>query len=291
MPSPKESDLLFVYGVPMPSFSKSFAITTAAFFFCCFAILLFKLGYTRSINSMIHDPLLWLILVAMCGVPFVFMLVLAFPPMSWLARIEISNEGIRYFPRPILRWMGEPATKVQVGTDVQEILICQGTQDRYNGFSAHPCGYRIIIRSKGGHTQELKVATGDRLNVRQARVLSEGITTAIGAPVRFVRRAVSETGAPHEISWTPSPQGHNRDCRWRWSLAPSNLDDLYLRNNLEAMLEIRVFLLADDRRQLRGRIRGGFLADCQCSSWPVIASMYAKRRTAHVGALGVFQVL
>ena len=147
-------------------------------------------------------------LVAMFGSGLVFCLVLAFPPISWRARIEITREGIRYFPSPPLRWMGEPATEVRVGTDVREVLICQGSQDRFEGFfepraREYVWGYRIVLRSEGGQTRELKVATGDRLSLRQAEILSDGIAVAIGIPVRLIKREVSETGALREITWTP----------------------------------------------------------------------------------------
>ncbi len=214
MPSLVESDTAFVYGVPIPSVSRRIAIAFAAFFVCCFAFFPFKLGLDRSIYSIRNDPSLWLMLVAMFGSGFVFCLVLAFPPISWRARIEITREGIRYFPGPPLRWMGEPATEVRVGTDVREVLICQGSQDRFDGFfepraREYVWGYRIVLRSEGGQTRELKVATGDRLSLRQAEVLSDGIAAAIGIPVRLIKREVSETGALREITWTPVARSVN----------------------------------------------------------------------------------
>lgn len=214
MPSSVESDTAFVYGVPIPSVSRRIAIAFAAFFVCCFAFFPLKLGLDRSIDSIRNDPSLWLMLVTMFGSGFVFCFVLAFPPISWHARIEVTREGIRYFPRPPLRWIGEPATEVRVGTDVREVLICQGSQDRYEGFFAprareYVWGYRVVLRSEGGQTRELKVATGDRLGLRQAKVLSDGIAAAIGVPVRLVKREVSETGALREITWTPATRSVN----------------------------------------------------------------------------------
>lgn len=134
--------------------------------------------------------------------------------MSWRARIEITREDIRYFPMPPLRWMGEPTTEVRVGTDVREVLICQGSQDRCFGVfkpsaREYVWGYRIVLRSERGQTRELKVTTGDRLSLRQAKVLSDGIATAIGVPVRLVKREVSETGALREITWTPVTRSVN----------------------------------------------------------------------------------
>lgn len=187
------------------------------FYLCCFAFFPCKLGLTRSINLMTEDPLLWIIILAMSGSGFVFFLVLAFPPTSWRARIEFTHEKIRYFPKPPLRWIGEPTTEVRIGADVREIIICSGSQDHYDGSVGpsarqYPWGYRIVIRPESGHTQEIKVPTGDRLNARQAKQLADGIATAIGVPVRFVKRELSDTGEQREFDWTPIGPSMNLGC-------------------------------------------------------------------------------
>lgn len=209
MTSSVESGEPFVYCIPIPPVSRRTAVAAAELFLLLFCYLPFKLGLTRSINSMVDDPFLWLVIVAMFGSGIVFFLVLAFPPMNWRARIEITHNEIRYFPRPPLRWMGEPTTAMRLGTDIREVLICQGSQDRYVGaFESHareyPWGYRIVVRTEANQTQELKVSTGDRLNVRQAEVLSKGISRAIGVPVRLIKREPSDSGVMREVPWTPN---------------------------------------------------------------------------------------
>lgn len=214
MPIPVESGSAFVYSIPIPSVSRKIALSFATFFLLLFCYLPFKLGLTRSINSMVDDPFLWLIIVAMFGSGIAFFLVLAFPPINWRARIETTRDSIRYFPRPPLRWMGEPTAEIRVGMGIREVLICQGSQDRDDGaFGSrareYAWGYRIVVRSEENSTQEIKVSTGDRLNVRQAEVLSKGIARAVGVPVRFIKREPSDSGGVREVPWVPISRSVN----------------------------------------------------------------------------------
>lgn len=214
MPTSVESGPAFVYCIPIPSIARRIALSVATFFLLLFCLLPLKLGFARSINSMVDDPLLWLILIAMFGSVIALMVVLAFPPKSWRARIEIRRENIRYFPRPPMRWMGEPTAEVRIEKDAREILICQGSQDHYDGVfqpraREYPWGYRIVVRSDGGRVQELKISTGDRLNLRQSKLLSDGIAAATELPIHLVKRELSDTGTMREVAWTPIPRSMN----------------------------------------------------------------------------------
>jgi hypothetical protein len=209
MSSSIESVPKFVYSIPVPSVSRNIALTAATFFLCILASFPLELGLTQSIDSISDDPLLWLLLAAMLGSGAAFCLVLAFSPKNWRARIEFAREQIRYFPTPVLRLLGEPASEMPVTSDVREVFICQGRQDSFQSFffwtRPQECsyGFRIMVRSKDGHTRELRVSTADRMNARQAKALSDGIMAATGLPVRMIKREFSDTGALREVSWNP----------------------------------------------------------------------------------------
>jgi hypothetical protein len=210
MPDSLESDTSFVYVIPFPSVSRGIALAGAAFFVCIFAGFLLQFGF----NSIRSNPSLWLFLVATLGSGFIFFMVLGFPPKRWNGRIEITSGSIQYFPRLPLRWMGEPSTEIRVGTDAREVLVCQGSQDRSDKIfnpaaRKHMRGYRIVLRSEGGQTRELKIMTGDRLTRRQARILSDGMAAELGIPVRLVQREVLESGELREITWTPVSRSVN----------------------------------------------------------------------------------
>jgi hypothetical protein len=144
MPSPVDPLPNFAYPLPVPSVSRKIALTVATIFFCGFAYLPAKIGLPRTLESLSNDPFIWLLLAGIILGPGAFFLVLAFLPKSWRPRVEFSRGAIRYFPIPVLRWMGEPSSEIPVKSDVREIIICQGSRDsaRY--------GFRIMARAEGG---------------------------------------------------------------------------------------------------------------------------------------------
>jgi hypothetical protein len=205
MLSPAKSAQAFVYYIRVPSVSRRIALAALTFF-----SFLFALGLALSLIG--NEPLLGLILATFGGLIVLF-LVLAYPSKNRQDRIEFTREGVRHVPGATLRWMGEPASEVPITPDIHEVLICQGSQDSYDTYGSFflgtrppkfPWGFRILIRSKDGNTRELEISTGDRLDLRQATALSDGIVAAIGVPVRFVKRELSETGTASEIAWTPA---------------------------------------------------------------------------------------
>ncbi len=208
MASQTQSCGSLVYAIPTPSVSRGIALAVVAFFASCFLYFPIKLGPTQTLASMNDDPLLWVVLFAMFAPCSAFFLVLAFPPRSWGARIEIGQEFIRYIPIPVLRWIGEPPTDVPIDPQAQEILICRGSRDIYGGVlvtdqRAFALGFRLQVRSKGCRNRELTVRTGDRLTAHQAITLTEDIAAVTKLPVRLIKREVDSDGEMQELAWTP----------------------------------------------------------------------------------------
>ena len=198
MASSKQSGDKFIYLIPPPTLSRTIALMTVAFFLSCFLYLPYKLGIAKALNSLEQDPLLWLLLVGMVGFPIAFFLVLAFPPRSWHARLEIGREAIRLVPKPVLRWIGEPPSVLQIDEKTDEVLILCGFRDNLK------IGFRVLLRSRDGSQHDFKVESADRLSPHQALILSEGITCATGLPVKLIKREKAEGGELEEMPWAPA---------------------------------------------------------------------------------------
>lgn len=148
---------------------------------------------------------LWLWAAIMSAVILVFGVI---QPRRWRGRLEVRNLDLFLHPNPFMHQFGEPTSTVRIGPETSEILICRGSQDTYpwslSNRGNYPMGFRVLVRSSDGRDRELKVETGERLSPRQARILSEGITSATRLPVRFVRREGEANAEKKEIPWTPA---------------------------------------------------------------------------------------
>lgn len=194
--APRET---FVYFIPFPSVLPAFELAIASVVLLIFiGIPLGNLGLQRTLESIRNNTWLWLVMAAMCAPLIGLCLRFAFPPNSWLARLEFRQDGVRFVPRPVLRWIGEPTTDISLSPQPREILLCRGSQDRI------PYGYRLLIRWPEGRDRVIKLETGSRLNARQSGILINGITTATGHPVHLVQRQFAADGSYREIPWTPA---------------------------------------------------------------------------------------
>jgi hypothetical protein len=169
---------------------------------------LVDLGLTGKFESIRNNPSLWLVMAGMFAPLFAVLWLFAFPPQSWLARLEFDHNCIRLVPKPLLRWIGEPSTEIPLSPRTSEILVCRGSLDNsslgWSGAGNFPYGFRLLVRSLEGHDRELKVSTGDRLSVHQSKILADGITAATGLPVRLIQRKFATDGSYQVITWTPS---------------------------------------------------------------------------------------
>jgi len=192
----------FVYFVPFPALSRVIALVTPGF-------LISALIYITILGALERDPFLWLLMVGTLGIPIAPFLLLAFPPKSWHARLEVEHDSICLIPVPPLRWIGEPCTKISLGAHTREVLLCRGSSDNsfygWSGQGNFPYGFRLIVRSIDGHDSALKVP-GDRLSAGQSEVLTEGIAAATSLPVRLMQRNFSSDGSFKEVPWTAN--GH-----------------------------------------------------------------------------------
>jgi hypothetical protein len=143
------------------------------------------------------DPLFWLVLIAIFGPMVAFLGLLAFPPKSWLTRLEVTKDRLRLVPKPPLRWIGEPALEMHIDESCKEILVCRGSIDTV------PFGFRIGVTPGNDRRRELKIESGTRLSKQQATILVNGIGDATGLPVRLLQRESKAGGQTREVPWLP----------------------------------------------------------------------------------------
>ena len=193
----------FVYFVPLPPVSRNIALTFAAIILLMFAILPIRLGIKRTCESLQDDLLLWLLLLAVFAPCIGWMIRLAFPSRRSLARLEFGNKTIRFVPKRILRWIGEPSVEAPILPNLQEIVLCPGTREYpHNGFT-------VLLRQSNGTSHEVNVPTGSLLNARESEILTQGIGQTTGLPVRLVQRKRGRGGAIEETAWVPAARSPN----------------------------------------------------------------------------------
>lgn len=200
MPVTTQARVKFVYTIPFPFAVRALAAATAvALFAILFGIPLIDLGAARMVETFSSDSVVWAILGALDGSLIGFFMVLAFLPRSWRAGLEFGQDRVQLIPRPVLRWIDEPSSvDMAFGSRMQEIIICRGTRNN------SPFGFRVILRAVGVPDREFKVETGDDLNAREAKVLTDGIIAATGVPVRLIERNARKDGTVREGIWTPA---------------------------------------------------------------------------------------
>lgn len=202
-----KTDEGFKFFIPPASLSRAVALGYASI------VLLIVLAAPVLANKGYWNPVFFLLLLGIAPL-VIFFLILAFPPLSWLARLEVDRDRIRYIPVPPLRWIGESATMLSLTKKTREVLICQGSRDTYGGVFTtdkreFPYGFRLILRDSEGQDNELKIKTGNRLNPHQAQVLTTGIAATTGLLVRLVKREVRNDEAPQEAAWIPNSRSAN----------------------------------------------------------------------------------
>ena len=187
----------FVYSVPVPPLVVGIELTFAFIFFCAFLSIPYSWGLQRTLRSMHNDPLLWLALFTIFGLTIAVLSLLAFPPKSWLTRLEVKEDRMRLVPKLPLRWIGEPTLEIQIDKRCEEILVRRGSVDSI------PFGFRVCATMGNGQRRELKFESGARLSKQQAAVLVNGIVDATGLPVRLLQRETNDRGQPRESPWFP----------------------------------------------------------------------------------------
>lgn len=195
----------FVYYVPFPPLSRGIALAFALFFLCAFLYIPFAWGLQHSLQSMHDDPSLWLIFILLFGPGIAFFVVLAFPPKSWLSRLEVQHDRIRLVPKPPLRWIGEPTREIPIDEGCEQILVCHGSSDSI------PLGFRVCVVAGKGQRRVLQIASAMRLARQQATDLVDGIAKAIGLPVYLIQRIAKPGEAVQEVPWLPE----ERSMSWR----------------------------------------------------------------------------
>jgi hypothetical protein len=191
----------FIYFVPIPSSIQAFLLAFAAFLLTIFlGVPLHQLGLMGTIQSFSKDMGVWLVMAAMFLPVFAWFICLAYPPRSWLARLEFEPRCIRFVPKPPLRWIGEPTKVIPIEPSSDELLLCAGSVD------SSPYGFRVMVRGSSHHGYELKVQSGACLTARQAKVLSDGAAPATGVPLRLIKRELDDKNVLREVPWTPSQQ-------------------------------------------------------------------------------------
>jgi len=194
----------FIYFIPVPPSIQAFLLVFSAFLMMIFfGVPLHQFGLAGTIRSFSSDLGVWLIMAAMFLPLLALFICLAYPPRSWLARLEFERECIRLVPKPPLRWIGEPTKEIPIDPSSNELILCAGNAD------GAPYGFRVIARGLNHRLQELNVASGARLTARQAKALSKGVAASIGVRLQLIQREFDDAGALREVPWAPS-QGSDR---------------------------------------------------------------------------------
>lgn len=187
----------FVYYVPIPPVVVGIELAFALFLVSTFLYIPYSWGLQHTLQSMHDDPMFWLVLIAIFGPMIAFLGFLAFPPKSWLTRLEVLEDRLRLVPRLLSRWIGEATTEMPTDEGNEEILIWRGSSHSI------PYGFRVSVPPGGGQRQELKIESGMRLSKQQAAILVDGITGVTGLPVRLVQQTSGVGGSTHEVPWAP----------------------------------------------------------------------------------------
>jgi hypothetical protein len=155
-----------------------------------------KVGFDRIAHAFTDSWVGWL-LYAILLIPASFLLRLAFPPRSAMARLQISHEGISFVPGPrVRRYFAQPVIEAAITPQSTEILLCQ------HGL---PNGYRVIIRSADKTEREIDAGASLTLHsAEEGRKISDGIAAVTGLPVRLVIRRRLADMSFSEKPWEPN---------------------------------------------------------------------------------------
>jgi hypothetical protein len=195
----EEPGEMFSYFIPIPSFLRGLLLAFAALFLLMFfGIPVGLFGLTGTFEKIGTDPSVFLMPAAMFALLVFWFLFLAFPPGSWLAKLEFGHDRIRFIPKPPLRWIGEPSVEVPLFSLPKEILLCRGSKDK------SPYGFRVLLRWANGRDREIKVETVERLSGHQSALLIERIAAATGLSAQLVQRQYLADGAIQEVPWIPA---------------------------------------------------------------------------------------
>jgi hypothetical protein len=157
------------------------------------AFVIFRLPFT----SFGTDPELWWLPIMFVAYGF-FAVRLIFPPRRALSRVQARPDGIRLIPSRGQRYItGVQPAEAAITPQSREILLAHCIFERWLE------GDRLVVRGTDQPEQEVKLL-GVVLSARDCRTLSEGITTAVGLPVRLVIRRRSMDGTVQESPWLPA---------------------------------------------------------------------------------------
>ncbi len=179
--------------IPQPTARTVIAICFIAALLILLGILPGTLGFERFFESLSYFSPTWLVIL-MFVPPIAFFARLAFPPRGSLPRLEVSRSRIRIVPGRVARMFSETAVEIALAPQAKEIRLCRVFGD----------GLRLVVRDADGAERQIRATSMDYLNSRDAEVLAEGISAAIGLPVLLVAKRRREDGSLEETLWKPT---------------------------------------------------------------------------------------
>jgi hypothetical protein len=191
-----EHEATLSIAIPQPAFRRVIAIAAIVFFLAVFAILPFKLGCEGFLESLTYFSATWLVIL-MFTPPIALFAWLAFPPLSSLSRLEVSQNTIHIVPGRIARWLAETPVEIALTDQSKEILLCH---ELWQGLAD---GFRLVVRARDGAEREIRATPMDYLNARDAQVLVTWISASTGLPALLLARRRQADGTVQETSWNP----------------------------------------------------------------------------------------
>lgn len=194
-----EHEIITVLVVPQPSVRPIIASAMVGVFLSLFAILPWKLGFEKFLDSLAYFSATWLVIL-MFAPPIAFFMWLAFLPRGFLSRLEVTRRYVRVVPGRMARFFAETSVEIDLTSDSSEVLFC------HNAWQELADGLRLVVRASDGTERDIRATSIDYLSARQAQRLGEGITTATGLPVLLLKRRRQADGIIRETSWNPPPR-------------------------------------------------------------------------------------
>jgi hypothetical protein len=189
-------EIITVLVVPQPAVRPIIASATVVVFLSLFAILPWKLGFEKFLDSLAYFSATWLVIL-MFAPPIAFFVWLAFLPPGFLPRLEVTRRYVRIVPGRIGRFFAETPVEIDLASNSSEILFC------HNAWQSLANDLRLIVRASDGTERDIRATSVDYLSERQAQRLGEGITTATGLPVLLLNRNRQSDGTIRETPWNP----------------------------------------------------------------------------------------
>lgn len=182
--------------IPQPAIRQIVAIAGIAIFLALLSIVPLKPGFERFVDSLACVSATWLV-ISLLALPVAFFARPAFPPRGSLPRLEVSRSCIRVVPGRIARLFAEAAVEIALSLHSREILLCHSLWQGYGD------GLRLVVRDADGAERQIRATAMDYLGARDAQMLADGVSAAVGLPVRLLTRSRQADGSIQEASWRP----------------------------------------------------------------------------------------